>query len=133
MSNNKIKIIQEQAFVPLSNLEKLDLSLNQLDALSAGWFKNLVSPQYLNLPGNKYETLGQSNLFQPLKQLRTLYFGGPYLQSVRKSDFSGLSGFEELFFDWKNLQDYAEGCFRQFVPISHVTFGLNALTEIRHL
>lgn len=129
MSNNKIKSIQEQAFVLLTNLEKLDLSLNELDTLSAGWFKNLFSLQYLNLLGNKYETLGRSDLFQPLKKLRALYLGGPYLQSVRKTDFSGLSGLEELFFDGKNLQDYAEGCFRETGPISHVTLGLNALFE----
>lgn len=129
MSNNKIKSIQEQSFVPLTNLEKLDLSLNELDALSAGWFKNLSSLQYLNLLGNKYETLGPRNLFQPLKKLRALYLGGPHLQSLRKTDFLGLSGLEELVFDGKNLQDYAEGCFRETGPISRVTLGLNGVFE----
>lgn len=129
MSNNKIKTIQEQAFVPLTPLEKLDLSSNELETLSAGWFKNLSSLQSLNLLRNKYETLGPSHLFHPLKKLRALYFGGSYFQSVRKTDFSGLSGLEQLFFDGTNLHDYAEGCFRQIGPISHVTLGLNGLFE----
>ncbi|XP_062291296.1 transmembrane protein 131-like [Scomber scombrus] len=85
MSNNRIRVIQEPAFNPLTNLEKLDLSSNRLDSLSAGWFKNLASLQYLNLVGNMYKTLGQGNLFQSLKKLKSLHFGGPHLQSVRKS------------------------------------------------
>ncbi|XP_071360778.1 toll-like receptor 2 [Trachinotus anak] len=125
MTSNKIKTIQEQAFDPLVNLEKLDLSLNRLDTLSAGWFQNLFSLQYLNLLGNKYETLGQGNLFQPLKKLKTLCVGGPHLQSVNKSDFSGLSGLEELYFDGRNLLHYAEGSLRQIGPVSNVTLGLN--------
>uniref|UniRef100_A0A4W6EQ14 Toll like receptor 2 n=1 Tax=Lates calcarifer TaxID=8187 RepID=A0A4W6EQ14_LATCA len=127
MTNSKIKTIQEQAFVPLINLEKLDLSVNELETLSAEWFKKLLSLQYLNLWGNKYKTLGQGNLFQPLKKLKTLHIGGPFLQSVRESDFSGLSGLEELFFDGKNLQDYAEGSLRKPGPISQVTVVLNNL------
>ncbi|XP_008295222.1 toll-like receptor 2 [Stegastes partitus] len=125
VNNNRIKTIQEDAFVPLINLEKLDLSLNQLDALSSTWFKTLFSLQYLNLLGNNYTTLGQGNLFQPLKRLKILHFGGPSLQSVSKLDFCGLFGLEELYFDGKKLQVYAEGSLRQIGPISHVTLGLN--------
>lgn len=125
MTGNEIKTIQEEAFDPLVNLEKLDLSLNRLDALSAGWFKNLFSLQYLNLLGNEYKTLGQGNLFQPLRNLKTLHVGGPHLQSVRKSDFSGLSGLNELFFDGKNLQYYAPGSLGEIGTVSHVTVGLN--------
>ncbi|XP_078022288.1 toll-like receptor 2 [Epinephelus lanceolatus] len=127
MNNNSIQKIHEQAFVPLTNLEKLDLSFNKLEMLSAGWFENLVSLQHLNLLGNEYKMLGQGNLFQPLKKLKTLYFGGPELQSVRKSDFSGLSGLEEVVFDGKNLQDYKRGSLREVGPVKYVTLGLNGL------
>ncbi|XP_040892155.1 toll-like receptor 2 [Toxotes jaculatrix] len=125
LTRNKIKTIHELAFDPLIDLEKLDLSLNQLNTLCSRWFKNLCSLQYLNLLGNNYKTLGQGNLFQPLKKLKTLYFGGLYLRSVRKGDFSGLRGLEELFIDGKKLQDYAQGSLRQIGPISQVTLGLN--------
>lgn len=125
MNNNRIETIQEQAFVPLTNLEKLDLSFNKLDTLSAGWFENLFSLQHLNLLGNTYKMLGQGNLFQPLKRLKTLHFGGPNLQSVRISDFSGLSGLEEVHFDGQNLQAYARGSLRQIGSIKSVTLGLN--------
>uniref|UniRef100_A0A8C9X9Y8 Toll-like receptor 2 n=1 Tax=Sander lucioperca TaxID=283035 RepID=A0A8C9X9Y8_SANLU len=125
MNNNRIQKIQEQAFVPLTNLEKLDLSFNRLDTLSAGWFKNLFSLQHLNLLGNKYKMLGQGNLFQPLKRLKTLHFGGPDLHSIRKSDFSGLGRLEKVVLDGRNLQVYAEGSLRQIEPIKYVTLGLN--------
>lgn len=130
MNNNRIKMIQKNAFVPLNNLEKLDLSLNRLDTLSAGWFENLFSLQHLNLLGNKYRTLGQGFVFQSLKRLKTLHLGGPNLQSVRKSDFSGLSGLEEVIFDGQNLQVYARGSLRQIGPIKYVTLGLNDLFQI---
>ncbi|XP_060948463.1 toll-like receptor 2 [Limanda limanda] len=125
LSHNKIKTIQGRAFVPLTHLETLDLSMNQLAALSADWFKNLLSLQHLNLLGNRYKTSGEVDLFQPLKKLKTLQFGGPYFQSVRETDFSGLSGLQELVFDGTNLRNYAEGSLRRIGPISRVTLSLN--------
>nr|QFE31815.1 toll-like receptor 2-1 [Sillago sinica] len=125
MNNNMIKTIQERAFVPLTHLEKLDLSFNSLDTLSAEWFETLYSLLHLNLLGNQYKTLGQGNLFQPLKRLKTLHFGGVYLYSIRLGDFSGLRALEEVTFDGQNLKAYAEGSFRQIGPIKNVTLGLN--------
>nr|XP_046273877.1 toll-like receptor 2 [Scatophagus argus] len=125
MNNNLIKTIEAQAFAPLTNLVKLDLSFNRLDTLSAEWFENLFSLEHLNLLGNQYVTLGQGNVFQSLKRLKTLYFGGPNLLSVTKSDFSGLSALENVIFDGQNLQFYAEGSLRQTGPIKYVTLGLN--------
>ncbi|XP_028286546.1 toll-like receptor 2 [Parambassis ranga] len=125
MHNNRIKQIHGEAFVPLIHLEKLDLSSNQLEMLSPIWFKNLFCLQYLNLLGNKYTTLGSGNLFQPLRGLKTLHVGGPFLVSVSRNDFSGLIGLEELFFDGRNLQEYTGGSLREIRPISHVILGLN--------
>lgn len=124
VNNNMIGTIQEQAFDPLTNLTELDLSSNQLDSLSAEWFESLVSLQHLNLLGNRYETLGQGNLFQSLKRLKTLQFGGLDLRSVRKSDFSGLASLEEVVFDGRNLQAYAEGSLRRVRPLKHVALSL---------
>lgn len=89
MRNNKIKVIQEQAFNPLTNLKELDL-------LSAAWFCNLFSLENLNLLGNRYQTLGQSTLFQSMKTIKVLRFGGSFLQLFRKQDFLWLRGLEEF-------------------------------------
>ncbi|XP_060911990.1 toll-like receptor 2 isoform X2 [Labrus mixtus] len=125
MNNNEINAIHEQAFVKLATLEKLDLSFNRLEILSAGWFKNLYSLQHLNLLGNTYKMLGQGNLFEPLKRLKSLCFGGPNFLYLRKSDFSGLSHLEEVVFHGPNLQDYGEGSLRQIGPIQFITLNLN--------
>ncbi|KAG8014650.1 Toll-like receptor 2 type-2, partial [Nibea albiflora] len=125
INNNIIKVIQEQAFVPLTNLVKLDLSSNRLETLSAEWFKNLLSLQHLDLLGNKYKMLGQGNLFQPLKRLKTLHLGGPYLESVRKGDFSGLGALDKVIFEGKNLRAYAEGSLKEIGPIKHAELRLN--------
>ncbi|XP_034412027.1 toll-like receptor 2 [Cyclopterus lumpus] len=125
VNNNRIQKIHDEAFFPLTNLEKLDLSFNRLETLSAGWFERLVSLQHLNLLGNRYALLGRGNLFQPLKRLKTLHFGGPDLQSVRKGDFSGLRALEEVVFDGKNLRVYAEGSLSQIGPLKYVTLALN--------
>uniref|UniRef100_A0A3P9BZR1 Toll like receptor 2 n=1 Tax=Maylandia zebra TaxID=106582 RepID=A0A3P9BZR1_9CICH len=127
VNNNRIKTIHEDAFHPLTHLEKLDLSSNQLETLSSGWFQNLTSLHYLNLLGNKYSTLGQGNLFLPLRSLKTLHFGGPFLQSVSKRDFSGLFGLEELVFEGNHLQVFNRGSLRQIGPISHVTLRLSGV------
>ncbi|XP_063332029.1 toll-like receptor 2 [Pelmatolapia mariae] len=129
VNNNRIKTIHEDAFHPLIHLEKLDLSSNQLETLSSGWFQNLISLHYLNLLGNKYSTLGQGNLFLPLRSLKTLHFGGPFLQSVSKRDFSGLFGLEELVFEGNDLQVYENGSLRQIGPMSHVTLSLNGVFQ----
>lgn len=125
VSNNEIQIIEEQAFVPLTNLVNLDLSFNRLDMLSAKWFENLCLLQSLNLLGNKYRMLGQGNLFIPLKRLKRLYFGGPYLQTIRIEDFSGLTSLEEVVFDGHNLQIYTEGSMRHIGPIKYLTLCLD--------
>ncbi|CAI5680880.1 unnamed protein product [Oreochromis niloticus] len=127
VNNNRMKTIHEDAFHPLIHLEKLDLSSNQLETLSSGWFQNLTSLHYLNLLGNKYSTLGQGNLFLPLRSLKTLHFGGSFLQSVSKRDFSGLFGLEELVFEGNHLQLYENESLRQIGPISHVTLSLNGV------
>ncbi|XP_039879656.1 LOW QUALITY PROTEIN: toll-like receptor 2 [Simochromis diagramma] len=129
VNNNRIKTIHEDAFHPLTHLEKLDLSSNQLETLSSGWFQNLISLHYLNLLGNKYSTLGQGNLFLPLRSLKTLHFGGPFLQSVSKRDFSGLFGLEQLVFEGNHLQVFNRGSLRQIGPISHVTLSLNGVFQ----
>ncbi|XP_076584543.1 toll-like receptor 2 [Chaetodon auriga] len=125
LNNNLINTIHEHAFVPLANLEKLDLSFNRLETLSAEWFENLFSLQHLNLLGNQYKVLGKGNLFLPLRSLKTLRFGGLHLQSIRKSDFSGLSALDEVVFDGQNLQAYAEGSLRDIGLIKYVALGLN--------
>lgn len=124
MSNNLIDTIQDEAFVPLTNLVHLDLSFNRLDSLSAKWFENLRSLQHLDVLGNQYKTLGEGNLFQPLKRLKRLQFGGFYLQTIRRGDFSGLAALEEVVFDGQNLQVYEEGSMRQLGPLKSVTLGL---------
>ncbi|XP_029986681.1 toll-like receptor 2 [Sphaeramia orbicularis] len=125
ISNNRINMIDREAFSPLKNLENLDLSENDLDTLSAEWFRHLPSLQSLNILGNRYQSLSQDSLFQPLKNLKKLHFGGPLLQSVRKGDFSGLGCLEELVFDGRNLQKYDKGSLRVIEAISHATLGLN--------
>lgn len=125
MSNNLIDTIQDQAFVPLTNLCKLDLSINRLDTMSAIWFESLSSLQHLNLLGNPYKTLGQGNLFQALKILKTLHFGGVYLENIGKNDFSGLAALEEITFDGQNLKFYTKGSLSQIRPIQYVTLSLN--------
>ncbi|XP_041640049.1 toll-like receptor 2 [Cheilinus undulatus] len=144
MNNNQINTIEEQAFAELTNLEKLDLSFNRLETLSAGWFEKLYSLQHLNLLGNTYKTLGHGGLFQPLKRLRILYFGGPNFLYVRNVDFSGLSHLEEIIIDGMNLKGYAGGSLSQTRPIERVTLSLdgpfqmnaklvrNILTDIVH-
>ncbi|XP_041640050.1 toll-like receptor 2 [Cheilinus undulatus] len=127
MNNNQINTIEEQAFAELTNLEKLDLSFNRLETLSAGWFEKLFSLQHLNLLGNTYKTLGQGGLFQPLKRLRILYFGGPNFFHIRTEDFSGLSHLEEIIIDGMNLKGYAGGSLSQTRPIERVTLSLDDL------
>lgn len=79
--------------------------------------------------GNKYTTLGQGNLFLPLKSLKTLHIGGPFLQSVSKMDFSGLFGLKELVFEGNDLQMYENGSLSLIWPISHVTLSLEGVFQ----
>uniref|UniRef100_A0A3P9BYS7 Toll like receptor 2 n=1 Tax=Maylandia zebra TaxID=106582 RepID=A0A3P9BYS7_9CICH len=130
LSLNALETIMKDDFLSYAALRalfKLDLSSNQLETLSSGWFQNLTSLHYLNLLGNKYSTLGQGNLFLPLRSLKTLHFGGPFLQSVSKRDFSGLFGLEELVFEGNHLQVFNRGSLRQIGPISHVTLRLSGV------
>ncbi|KAM3623388.1 uncharacterized protein V6R79_010541 [Siganus canaliculatus] len=125
MNNNVIQGIEERAFAPLTCLEKLDLSFNRLRSLSAEWFEHLVSLQHLDLLGNEYQTLGEGSLFQQLKSLKTLHFGGLRFQSLRQSDFSGLRTLDEVVFEGRNLVSYEAGSLRQIGPMKSAALSLN--------
>ncbi|KAI4476464.1 hypothetical protein M0804_013592 [Polistes exclamans] len=70
LSNNEIKVIDENAFFNLKSLEELHLDNNNLDKLPIEWCKNLRNLRYLNLSNNNFKTLESLSLSQSLTKIK---------------------------------------------------------------
>ncbi|KAL0970685.1 hypothetical protein UPYG_G00245690 [Umbra pygmaea] len=127
LHSNKIKNIQETSFILLEGLQSLDLSSNQLDSLSPVWFSKLLFLQNLNLLGNSYRTLGPEGklpVFRFLNRLRTLRFGNPELEAVRRGDLAGVTQLNELEVYGNNLKRYEPESLGDLWPLGVVILHL---------
>uniref|UniRef100_A0AAY5K4D4 Toll-like receptor 2 n=1 Tax=Esox lucius TaxID=8010 RepID=A0AAY5K4D4_ESOLU len=127
LHSNKIQSIHDRSFSHQQRLLALDLSNNQLDVLSPAWFSKLQSLQHLSLLGNGYRTLGPEGtfpLFRSLNSLRTLRFGNPGLEEVRRGDLVGVRQLNELEVYGNNLKRYDPGSLGDIWPLGVVTLHL---------
>ena len=94
----------------LTQLEKLNLSYNQLEALPKGYFTGLNKLRELDLRNNQLSTLpeGCSN---ELNCLRILYLDGNQLNTLPEGCFKELNLLEELGLDDNKLRTVEPNCF----------------------
>ncbi|XP_061566803.1 toll-like receptor 2 [Cololabis saira] len=122
---NRIAIIHPSALDSLWSLEELDLSDNRLSTLNHSWFSHLGALQKLHLLNNPYSRLGSPPLFRGLVGLRSLAFGGPALQELRRGDLHGVTQLDELTVHANNLARYQSGALADIWPLGHVTLSLH--------
>ncbi|KAM6909413.1 toll-like receptor 2 [Xenentodon cancila] len=129
---NRLVVIHPSALDSLWGLEELDLSDNQLSTLNHSWFSQLGALQKLNLLNNPYRRLGSPPLFCGLAGLRSLAFGGPALEELRRGDLNGVTHLDQLTVHANNLVRYQSGALASIWPLGHVTLKLHGpfLTDV---
>ena len=79
LSNNNISKVTNKSFGELQQLNKLNLSLNEIDSLEPDAFFGLIRLRILDLSWNKllYDyTTFRPEVFKPLKNLKEIYLNG---------------------------------------------------------
>ncbi|KAM6909017.1 toll-like receptor 2 type-2 [Xenentodon cancila] len=122
---NRLVVIHPSALDSLWSLEELDLSDNQLSTLNHSWFSHLGALQKLNLLNNPYRRLGSPPLFCGLVGLRSLAFGGPALEELRRGDLNGVTHLDQLTVHANNLVRYQSGALADIWPLGRVTLSLH--------
>ncbi|KAI5090272.1 toll-like receptor 2 [Silurus meridionalis] len=123
---NKLGTIHKEAFHSQSKLEELDLSFNNLENISSVWFSKLQALKHLNILGNRYTTLGSVALFEFVENptLKTLQFGNPLIEDVRRNMLHKVRRLDELTFVGGNLKSYENRSFQTVEPIRAVSISL---------
>ncbi|KAF4074887.1 hypothetical protein AMELA_G00228400, partial [Ameiurus melas] len=131
LQKNKLGAIHTDAFHSQSNLEELDLSFNALEDISSLWFSSLRSLKHLNILGNRYTTLGSVGLFQFVENpaLRTLRFGNPSIEDIKRNMLNKIGRLDELTFVGGKLRSYESGSFKTARPIREVSLSLQRLFQ----
>jgi hypothetical protein len=112
MSFNRIQILEDNAFIKrgYADLETLDLSYNDISAISPYAFKGLEAMKELILEHNKLLVL-QQEVFEPLINLRDLYLQSNKLITVLPQTVSPLKKLINLDLRYNQLTRIAEGTF----------------------
>lgn len=97
--------IGSNAFVGLSNLKVLCLSLNKIEEIRDNTFRGLSNLTVLNLSQNKIKKIS-SDTFRGLYKLTTLYLNDNPIEAIDSDAFDELPNFKELYIS-KNKPDEA--------------------------
>ncbi|XP_048511480.1 adhesion G protein-coupled receptor A3 isoform X1 [Athalia rosae] len=95
LSVNKISSIDEGSFQGLQNLERLDLSRNQITTIDAHAFRQLTKLKRLDLSGNKLSAM-ETTLFHDLLVLDRLKLNQNVLTTLKDGTFYGLNSLKQL-------------------------------------
>ncbi|XP_043941739.1 leucine-rich repeat-containing protein 53 [Protopterus annectens] len=103
LSNNGIRIINEDAFNALTNMKTLQLDHNQISShtITANTFNKLQNLEVLILSNNALGTLN-GTWFANLKKLKSLHLNGNMIQKIEENIFASLNHYELKILDLSN-------------------------------
>uniref|UniRef100_A0A3Q3WG38 G-protein coupled receptors family 1 profile domain-containing protein n=1 Tax=Mola mola TaxID=94237 RepID=A0A3Q3WG38_MOLML len=118
---------------PPSNLSVftsyLDLSMNNLTALSSGALSNLHFLEELRLAGNDLSVIPRG-AFTGLYNLKVLMLQNNRLTSVPADAFNNLHNLQSLRLDANHISRVPTGCFSGLRSLRHLWLDDNSLTEV---
>ena len=151
LNNNDITTVEDSAFTG-TQLEKLDLSFNEIEHLSPGslsgiselkqlWLNNnrilhlpdgmlsnLTNLEYLWLENNGIKSL-QSESFSGLSQLKTLSLENNEIVSCPNGVFDDLSNLRYLWLNNNNLTEFPPGIFSLLSKLRYLNLSGNDLSN----
>ena len=121
--------IRKDTFAGLLRLIVLDLSVNQLDALSVDVFQDLTSLQSLDLSGNLLETL-PDGVFASLSNLHTLRLSDNLLRRLGRRALVGLHVLSALRLDNNRLAQLNEMTFANVTGVQELRLDGNEFLNV---
>ncbi|KAK5877082.1 hypothetical protein CesoFtcFv8_026365 [Champsocephalus esox] len=107
----------------------LDLSMNNLTALTSGALSNLHFLEELRLAGNDLSIIPRG-AFSGLYNLKVLMLQNNQLTSVPAEAFNTLHNLQSLRLDANHISSIPSGCFSGLRSLRHLWLDDNSLTEV---
>ncbi|XP_043269261.1 adhesion G protein-coupled receptor A3 isoform X2 [Venturia canescens] len=95
LSKNNLYVVESGVFRNLTNLKRLDLSVNKITALGEGCLNGLESLERLDLSKNQISVI-DAHVFRPLQNLKKLKLNGNALKTMAEGTFYGLRALRQL-------------------------------------
>ncbi|KAJ7393961.1 hypothetical protein OS493_003630 [Desmophyllum pertusum] len=119
-----------QISMEINNLEKLDLSNNQLSILDEKSFRGSGSSlKYLDLRGNKLKTISKDT-FQTLSSLRELYLANNELSELPTGIFQDLTDLIKLDLSQNEISELPQFIFKELKSLKTLYLNNNKITDI---
>jgi hypothetical protein len=127
-----ITFVGEYAFKNLSNLKKIDLSVNRITSISESAFDGLHLTE-LNLSSNQLDEI-PVNVLKKLKYLEIFKYndnriGGPIL---KQTTLEKLNNLKHIELNNCNIRQLGENAFLNFAKLEYLSLSNNYLSNLAH-
>ena len=129
VTRNHITHIAPDAFVTLVNLQKLDISHNDVSQISQGYFQNVTSLEHLNLSFNNISSIALGS-FDSLTDLTELDMSNNPLKHLPKYIFRNLTKLEYLSFSHTLISTLHSSYFSYSPNLITVDASYNRIAKI---
>lgn len=133
LSHNQIRMLRGSPFLGLKKLQAFDLSHNYLRVLSKTTFRDLASLEVLRLFGNFIGFIEKST-FASLVRLQSLDLTQNNLTRFRTDSFRGLASLQHLYLQRNPLQELEPKLFSEMTNLKTLQLGIcGRIGEVRRL
>ena len=129
ISHNQLTSLSEKIFVPLIKLQELDICRNKLTSLPEKIFASLTNLQILNIFYNQLISLPE-NIFAPLISLQELYISFNQLISLPENIFAFLTSLRILDLAFNQLTSLPENIFTPLTSLQTLSISCNQLISL---
>lgn len=127
--NNKIDVIENEAFTNLTALKRVYGSYNNLEYWNREWFGDSKALEILDFQFNKIRTIPRK-AFESLSKLKQLYFDYNEIQTIHSDAFNGLRYLDYLGLRNNRLKEIKEDIFPNKLKIRTLLISANYLNYL---
>lgn len=129
LHNNKIDVIENEAFTNLTSLKRVYGSHNELEYWNREWFGDSRVLEIMDFQVNKIRTIPR-RAFASMPKLRQIYFDFNEIQTIQADAFKGLRYLEYLGLRNNRLKEIKEDIFPNTLKIRTLLISANYLNFI---
>lgn len=130
LTRNEIRDLQPRTFVRLPNMVRLDLGNNMIPALFPLMFKgSMQSLEELSLNDNPIVMIGEA-AFSSMSALKVLYLGDGHLRYLKANMFKGLDKLQILQMDYNYISYLQDELFKYMPSLKSLSMIGNMLSTV---